>query len=90
MTGNLYNKLQQMTQHKRIIVLTRKYKWALVLRPFWFCGSNAFVEILKIDTRTPVEKTEFYRMQVAEKILAVHEFEVVVHVFVLPARFFQV
>ncbi|PON89031.1 hypothetical protein TorRG33x02_152600 [Trema orientale] len=40
-------------QHKRIIVLTRKYKWALARRPFGFCGSNAFVASLNNETITP-------------------------------------
>ncbi|PON63230.1 hypothetical protein PanWU01x14_133240 [Parasponia andersonii] len=44
-------------QHKRIIVLTRKYKWALARRPFGFCGSNAFVESLNNETITPAVKS---------------------------------
>lgn len=40
-------------------MLTMKYKWALVRRPFGVCGSTAFVKILKKDTRTPVKSSEF-------------------------------
>lgn len=37
-------------------MLTIKYKWALVLRPFGVCGSIALVEILKREIITPANK----------------------------------
>lgn len=53
MKGKLHNKLQQIMQPIKIIVLARKYKLALVLRPCGVCGSDAFVMILNIEIRTP-------------------------------------
>lgn len=38
----------------RIAAQTAKYKCALILSPLVVCGSDAFVEILNMETRTPV------------------------------------